>query len=196
MPKTSKPVPREELYESIERLEDPRNRALVGTLYVLACRVGELVGQHPLRKRDIEDVGDRHVFTVFTEKNPEHPTRGIPVPKGEHFLLYLQTWLAHPVNKNLADDFPIFYSYGRWGSETYAPTHAMSCLDAWRIIKKANPNLWLHLLRHSRLTEVAPRMLPLELQAMAGWSSVEPLNNYMHLMESVYAGKIKPWKPS
>lgn len=127
MPKTSKPVPREELYESIERLEDPRNRALVGTLSVLACRVGELVDRHPLRKRDIQDVGERYVFTVYTEKNPK---------------------------------------------------------------------LWLHLFRHSRLTEVAPRMLLLELQAMAGRSSVEPLNNYMHLMESVYAGKIKPWKPT
>jgi integrase len=96
-------------------------------------------------------------------------TRKIPIPLSDPLLYYLQEWL-----KYIKPGQPIFHSY-------HNPDKPLDRTAAWRIIKKASPNLWCHLLRHTRLTEMATRMTAFELQQFAGWSDVRPAQDYIYL---------------
>jgi len=150
--------------EEFERLlsaaEHPRLKAAIAVLYEGALRVGELIS---LRVRDVEFKREYATLKVKGKTGE----RTVPIVKA---LPYLQAWMQiHPQRNNL--DAPLFCRpwKGRLGSLT-----AGSLNTAFRrLCRKAGlRHIHPHMLRHTRLTELAKRGLgEYQLKSFAGWTS-------------------------
>ncbi len=63
----------------------------------------------------------------------------------------------------------------------YASNPDTARIYAWRMIKKTNPNAWLHLFRHSRAEKFRSRgMTDRKLMAWFGWNDPRTPSRYTH----------------
>lgn len=166
---------REEVLKLASRpMFSARDRCLFAVLYLSNSRISEIVRR--LKKKQIRFVYRREkefmVFTgLYTEKNPEHPLRTVPVNiEREKELVGIVKSYIH----TLSDDDILF---------------PISRQQAWKIIKKMSGQR-CHFLRHTRLTHLTVEYgLGSEaIKRLAGWRSDRMLKEYTHLQWKDIAG--------
>lgn len=157
------------VYEAISKLDHPRNKALIAMIYLTGARISEVLA---LKPEDITVEGEFMVVTLRTKKKRRGVLiRKVPVSLRENreLVTVFADWF-----KWVRQDQPIFYS-------ERDPAKPIGQIWAWKILKRACPDMWLHLLRHIRLSELATKLNPFELMAYAGWTDVRPAMTYVHL---------------
>lgn len=133
----------------------PRDRAFIWCLYESGGRRGEL---HVMRRRDIEFDENGAIITLHTEKTENRdgiviPVRKIRVSYGAYDLAM---WLD-----SISDKSPDAFVWVGQGKKNTGRHLSIGSLV--NIVKKAatlsglKKRTWLHLFRHSRATELAPK---------------------------------------
>ena len=176
---TAKEIDPKRVMEAIERLEHPRDKALIALVYLSAGRISEVLKLMP---EDVTVKDDFMVVNLWTAKRKKGvKTRKVPVPLTHPLLKYFVLWFQQ-VKRNQ----PIFHNL-------YDPSKPISRVQAWKILKRAKADMWLHLLRHIRLSELVEKYNfdPFRLQQFAGWSDVKPASFYVHLGWQASAEKLR-----
>lgn len=139
-----------------------RDQALVAVLYILGCRISEALA---LRVNDIiirETVVSFRIVSLKRRETTEY-VHTVTVSKETPFINIVTEYIdAISITEDNARLFPF------------------DRIQAWRIVKKLNPNAWLHLFRHTRLTKLAEQGAnPFQLQIWAGWKSIKQADTYV-----------------
>ena len=184
---TDEAIPYEELKDIILSVKQPERLAFFCTLYASAGRIGEICGHtnHPNVTRDykgltVYGVEEREmgvikgnevvqepfvIFTLETEKHPQHPRRAIPLNAKE------EEWLAEPIIQHVRlskkqGKVKLFDFTTRWGQKLcreYLDVHP-------------------HMLRHCRATHWVKHFgLGAEVQQLLGHSNIKSTSPYLHL---------------
>ncbi|MHA1626697.1 MAG: tyrosine-type recombinase/integrase [Candidatus Asgardarchaeia archaeon] len=165
----------------INSIKNKRDKALVELLYLTGARISELLS---LRRGDIEEdkVGDVeflfvNLITLKRKKGVEQ--RVVEIPK---FEISNET-LEYIYSKG--EDDLLFESSRNKGKP-------ISRIHAWRIIKSISKDLYLHLMRHCRLTHLVNKYNynELELMRFAGWTNTNPAKFYMYQSAKDRAKKV------
>lgn len=174
---------RYEILHNIRQARNPRDKALIATLYLTACRIEELLkykhyrlditGQ-PVKKEQIEIRGDEIIFrnirclkltrTRNGVKEQRAQVRNIPIiinALEQPLINYLTDYI-----KTLALEDPLF-NITRW--------------RAYQILSQIG--IYPHLLRHARLTHLAVDydFGEAQLRHFTGWSTSNTAKHYTHL---------------
>lgn len=169
-PGRDKLVTPEEIRDLKEAAKHPRTKALLSVLIESGCRKGELLS---LRVRDYS-VRETHVELLVQGKTGE---RVIPLVKS---VKHLQAWLqAHPDPRPGAPLFATVVSGEIRRMSLATPNRLLMDLCARAGIRHVNP----HMLRHTRLTELARKGVgEYVLKSFAGWSPDSNMAaRYIHL---------------
>ncbi len=163
----------DEVRAMIEALIHPRDKAMVAVLWESACRAGEVLG---LRVGSVRF--DEHGAIVHVDgKTGQRRIRLI------HSTPYLQVWMNnHPARDNRdAPLWPRLDSRNGWTAIDHLALYFVVRKAAERagVRRKVHP----HLLRHSRLTELARLGLSEQkLKVLAGWEPDSRMASvYIHL---------------
>jgi integrase/recombinase XerD len=172
----------------------PRDKAFIWCLYESGGRRGEL---HRMTRKDIEFDESGAIITLHTEKTETREGLVIPVRKVRvNYGAYdLAMWL-----NSMNDKSPDAFVWVGQGKKNMGGHLSIGSLV--NIVKKAaalagiKKKMWLHLFRHSRATELAPKMSDQAMRIYFGWSSTSDMpSHYSHLtdrqvdqalLESVY----------
>lgn len=157
-----------EVKAMIEAGDNPRNRAFVSVLYESAARIEEMVVHEkkkgniiiPVKQKDL--VFDQYgaVFML----NGKTGMRRIRLIRSAPDLM---VWMNHHPHRD--DNAPLWVGLQEpheFLSASRAYSLVCSIADKAKIKKEVYP----HLLRHTRLTEVAGYMKEADLKVFAGWS--------------------------
>lgn len=149
-----------ELVESIERVEEPRDQALIALLYLSGRRIREILR---LQKQDFHLEENRISFDTFNEKVYRSKRSGdFTIQRGERFYQRIRPhWRTDTESGNALSKFVVATLGSLEDPEDYlfqklrgkGPITDRS--TAYKIIRRYLPNAWPHLLRHDRFTEVA-----------------------------------------
>lgn len=148
----------------------PRARALVDVMYESACRKGEILG---LRVRDVTR-SDRYIEIRVLGKTGE---RTLPLVRSAPSL---EAWLdAHPDPRPAAPLFATVVDGQVRQMEEHTPNRLLRDLCRRAGIRPIHP----HMLRHTRLTELARAGLgEYQLKSFAGWTADSDMAaRYVHL---------------
>jgi len=165
----------EELKRMILSCDNPRDRAFISVLWETGVRVGEYCSLN-VGSVMPTDYGFRISIPVSKTE-----TRVIPVVK---FSKYLAEWLN--IHQGRDDpNAPLWYALTpRLRREMVR----LSPVGAWRIVKKIakragiEKKVYPHLLRHSRMTDLACQVSESILRSVAGWSKTSKMPSvYVHL---------------
>ncbi|MFH0970721.1 MAG: tyrosine-type recombinase/integrase [Candidatus Diapherotrites archaeon] len=178
----------QEVRRMIEASPNPRDKAIVAVLYESACRSGEFL---EMKVGDVKF--DQYGATVVVSgKTGDRRIRLVDsVPD-------LQVWMnSHPLRDD--DTAPVWTAIGIRAKREYESrgpnsrltyyrkplyprglNHRLNQIAKWAGIQK---NIYPHLFRHSRLTELAKKgFREAELKIMAGWTELSKSPaTYIHL---------------
>jgi len=171
-----------------------RNKALISLLYLSGRRISELVGRTlkdeegnvvdvyegvKLKDFRIRKVKNRRVLVMrfrvlkkgriktWKEKG-RFPKKVAEIELSFHdkpFINYVLGWLRHLQNKGASSETKVFN---------------LSRFRAYQILRELDRDVWLHWLRHQRLSHLAEFLSPYELARKVGfWSSLEPALSYV-----------------
>ena len=158
-----------EIKKMIECGKNPMEEAFVAVLYESACRIGEMLN---LQIKHL-DFGFTHgVKLTFDGKTG---MRKIPLILSEP---YLTKW----INEHPFKDDPESFLWLNRNKEPLKYTSAMNLLK--KLKKKAGikKRVHAHLLRHSRLTQLAKSFTEFQMRQFAGWvKNSEMAGIYVHL---------------
>jgi integrase len=172
----------------------PRDKAFIWCLYESGARRGEL---HKLTRRDVEFDDNGAVLTLHTEKTENRQGAYVPVRKVRvNYGAYdLSMWLNSILDKS--PDAFLWVGQGKKNTGKHLLIGSLA-----NIVKKAatlsglKKKTWLHLFRHSRATELAPKLSDQAMRMYFGWSPTSDMpSHYSHitdtqvdeiLLESVY----------
>jgi len=150
----------EEVLKLIEACDRPRDKAIISLLFDSAIRRGELRGL------DIKDIKiDGEIGTI--EVDGKTGRRSVPISKS---IPYLRDWInCHPFKDN--PDSPLFISLkGNVGDRLNRETIRYVIIVAKKRAK-ISKNVFPHLFRHSRLTQLDKKGLShTAMKYFAGWS--------------------------
>jgi integrase/ribosomal protein L37E len=181
----------------VDACTTPRDRAFIWCLYESGGRRGEL---HKLRRKDVEFDENGAILTLCTEKTENryervNRARKVRINYGAYDL---SMWLDSISDK--APDSFVWIGEGRKNTGKHLSVDSLASIvrKAVRVsgIKKKT---WLHLFRHSRATELAPKLSDQAMRIYFGWSPTSEMpSHYSHLtdtqvdetlLESVYGIK-------
>lgn len=147
-----------ELGALIREAKHPRTRALFPVTYETACRKGELLGA---RIRDLSIGREFSTIRVFGKTGQ----RTLPLVRS---MPTLETWLdVHPDPRPRSPLFATVFKGTIRRMEAHTPNKLMDYLSERAGIRKIHP----HMLRHTRLTELAAAGLgEYQLKSFAGWT--------------------------
>ncbi|MEM0017689.1 MAG: site-specific integrase [Candidatus Korarchaeum sp.] len=158
----------EEVKALIRAADKPKIKAIISILYEGALRLGELCS---LRMRDLE-------FTQYGFKVRVSGKTGERVIPLYDSAPYLRAWLQnHPNPRN--PNMPLFTGKGL---EPMKREAVYAAID--RAAKRAgiNKKVHPHMLRHTRLTELAKTLTEQELKVFSGWVKDSRMASvYVHL---------------
>jgi len=169
-PGREKIVTHEELDALLETARHPRARALIAVLYESGCRKGEVLS---LRIRDVA-IGDGYAEIHVLGKTGE---RTIPLIRS---VKALTAWLeAHPDPRPGVSLFCTVVSGEVRRMARGSPNHLLKDLCFRAGLRHVHP----HMLRHTRLTELARRGIgEYQLKSFAGWTPDSKMAaRYIHL---------------
>lgn len=161
----------EDIQKIINICDSERDKAMIMVLYESACRLGELLS---VKLKNIEF--DEYGFTMLVDgKTGQRPIRLVlSEPQ-------IKKWLeCHPDRNN--PEAPLWVSIGRadFGEPINEPgiQKRVKVLARRAGIKK---NVYCHLFRHSRLTELAEDFTESDLRIFAGWTGASDMPSvYVH----------------
>ncbi len=181
----------------VDSCTTPRDRAFIWCLYESGGRRGEL---HRIRRKDVEFDEGGAVLTLHTEKTENryeriNPLRRVRISYGAYDL---SVWLDSIKDKN--PEAFVWIGEGRKNTGRHLSVDSLA-----GIVKKAvrlsgiKKKTWIHLFRHSRATELAPKLTDQAMRLYFGWSATSDMpSHYSHLtdrqvddilLESVYGVK-------
>lgn len=157
-----------EIEAMIYKAKEASTRGLIAFLWLFGVRISEALS---LRFKDIR-VGESYVIVRIRVKKRRKKS-GLPfihevkIKRTARFMDFFVSYLKHRRYVGDVDDDRLVFNFSR--------------STAWRRIKKLNPDSWLHLFRHSRLTMLAEKgATPAQLMIFAGWSDTRPTGAYLH----------------
>ena len=157
---------KEEVVQTINDCKDSQMRAIISMMWITGCRVGEIV---LLKLKDLKDEQDYVAINMPTLKQRKTvmPRRQILFPKSSEFYVYVKNYVnsIHP-------KFPENALF------EYSP------FTIWYNMKKANPNIYPHLFRHSRATILSESVDIFDLKYTFGWASMDMPQRYVHRKNS------------
>jgi integrase len=168
----------EDISKMLQHCYNFRDQAIIIALYESACRVGEFAA---LRIKHVEFDESLHCARLTI---PEGKTGRRKIPLIDS-VPYLRNWLnSHPLRDD--PDSPLWVSLSP--SVKNQKPLALGYEGIRQLINKVSRRAGIkkrtypHLLRHSRLTELAKDLTEAELRIFAGWSgdSIMP-KTYVHL---------------
>ena len=157
-----------EMNHIIRRCPIPQHCAILSILYIIGCRVSELID---LQKRDFNIKEDMITISVFTAKqrsiSPMQPRRMLDIDINTPFISYVINYVQ---SLRYPEDvlFPIIRQ------------------KINRILKLYDENLCPHLFRHNRLQSLADAGLTAnQLQAFAGWKNLSSSESYVRMSKKL-----------
>ena len=174
MPKVTVPKELRRLIEAsdvaqmIEKAPTMRDRALIALYYIFGVRRDEPL---EMRKESIWMDSDWLYLKVKREKVPKKVVMPrvdtLKIPKCTPFIQHI---VAHWASLNEGDLMFNYHSNPRTAS------HAI-----YMMIKRLNPNVWIHLFRHTRAEKFrAAGYSDAELMAWFGWMDPRTASHYTH----------------
>lgn len=184
---TTPALQRYEILRAIKDCDNPRDSALIATLYLTGCRIEELVrykhydknvsGQ-AIKKEQIE-IADtritiRNVRTLKLTKLTRVNGEKVKQHRGEHRSIPI---LLNQLDKPFIDIFLQHIT----PLEANAPLFNISRVMAYLILSKVG--IYPHLLRHARLTHLSQdyNFKESDLRQFTGWSTSNTAKHYVHL---------------
>jgi len=162
-----------EILKLIEAENSIRNKAIISALYESGARASEFLG---LNIGSLKQ--DKYSYMIVVSgKTGDRPIRLIKS------IPYITQWLAvHPFKDD--PNAPLWVS-----NSTRSPEKARFDVNNLnRLLKKSSKqagfkkNIYPHLMRHSRLTELAKTLTEAELRLFAGWGKdSDMVETYVHL---------------
>ncbi len=168
----------EEVKSMIEACDHPRDRALVSVLYESGCRVGEFLGLN-IKNVEFDQYG------AVVRLNPDEGalktgTRRIRLIESTP---YLQTWIENHPDKN-DPEAPLWISLGpkNYG-ERFSHYGLRDRLDLLAERADISKNIYPHLFRHSRATQLAKEgYSEQDMKIIMGWTRNSDMASvYMHM---------------
>lgn len=172
----------DEVKRLIQVADNFRDKALVMLLYETASRKGEFL-QLRIKHLDLT----KKEYGLITIPKGKTTSRKVPII----FSLPLLTdWLnAHPGRDD--PESPLFITSHSWLGRALGEDglkRLLKILGRRAVIKK---KIYPHLLRHSRLTELAKELTEQELKKFAGWTANSRMASvYVHLSGNDVSNKI------
>ena len=182
--------------ENEKEFEYRRNRALLMATYLTAGRISEVI---KLKSNNFDwntpNSVNYFIRNMRNLKNKQLPHKLIPLPKKDWYTQelrqYIETYIPNP------NYYLFYYRKKTFGYSKPNGKKAMNRSTAWRIISKsgedAGVKLWPHILRHYRLSHIAPQLSDRELIRISGHRNSQNLEYYVRLDESTFENKI-PFK--
>jgi integrase len=157
----------------IKSLNNPRDKALIATLYDSGCRIGELL---TLRNRDVEFDQYGAILAVTGKTG----YRKVRIVGGS--ISYLREWQNSHVDRNNPEAW--FFC----GLETKNRGMKLEHANVYRSLRRAlekgkiDRRIYPHLFRHTRATMLASRVTEAPLEAQMGWVHGSKMTRtYVHL---------------
>lgn len=178
----------EKLDEICSRTDNPRTRALIALLYLSGRRIGEVIG---LRKLDFNIFHDRVSFKTFNEK----VFRSRPVGRykievnGRYYEEIQPYWLLNSESGKVLSHYVLDYleqlDSGDFVFKKEKGEGHIGRQMAYISVRRAAPELWLHLLRHWRFTHLARvyRDNPVAMHRRTFHKRFESTLEYIHAEE-------------
>lgn len=160
---------REEIRKLINTCSNARNQALISSLYETAARAEEILDLK-IKNVNFDEQGAVVSLGGKTGQRRIRVVESVP---------YLQTWInIHPFKNS--PNSPLWYSNrsGSGLSYNYLYSLVRRLAEKAGVKKKVTP----HILRHTRLTELAKHLPEQKLKVFAGWTpSSRMASVYVHL---------------
>jgi integrase len=148
-----------EVIEILDKAE-PREKALVCTLYLVGCRINEAL---KLRAEDIREDQNRVFIRIAYSKREDK--------KGKFHVVLIK---KSDKNREFLDPI-LYYIEGREGL-----LFNITRQRAWQKLKQLNPELYPHLFRHTRATRLAERgATSQQLKVYFGWNKTGSADPYV-----------------
>lgn len=163
----------------LENTDNIKSKCLIILTYETAARIDEI------RNIRVEDITQYEQYDSIFLRVSKTQQRSLPVIQS---IPYINQWLNnHPQRDN-----PKAYFFIREYKKTY---ERYSRTGIYTIIKKVGgclkKNIYPHLFRHSRLTELAKYLTEAELCVFAGWAiGSKQVRRYVHLAQEDVENKI------
>ena len=183
-------INRQQLIYQLDRIENPKHKALIAFIYLTGARISEVLGMkktfmdgrniiiEPLTKESIEVLPEQDLVLVHNvaclKRKTNLPRRNIPIimsqetPIIDIFLLY---------HNSLIPGSPLF---------------DISRQHAWRIVNK-NLGSYTHFLIHTRCTHLVTKkgFTDTDLMRFRGWKNTLMASTYTHLNYMDIANKMR-----
>lgn len=164
----------------IEAADNPRDRAFVSVLYESAARISEMVIHEkkkgniiiPVKQKDV--VFDQYGAVIIL--NGKTGMRRIRLIRSVPDLMI---WMNHCPKRD--DNAPLWVGLHEPHDEYLSASRAYSLVCSAADRAKISKEVYPHLLRHTRLTEVAGFFKEADLKVFAGWTADSKMASiYIH----------------
>lgn len=170
-----------EIIKLVSVISSPRDKAIVILLYETAARIGEFM---QLKIKDVH-LGEEDYGFIDIPKGKTKPRR-VPII---YSFPYIRKWLnLHPLRGS--PDAPLFCNMTNHLNEVLQVDGITRILKKYVRIAGIKKNIYPHLLRHSRLTELGRELKESELKVYAGWNTAAMAQVYVHLSGEDVANKL------
>ena len=172
----------DEIKKVVQVADNFRDKAIMILLYETASRKGEFL---QLKIKHIEL--DKKEYGMVTIPMGKTDSRKVPII---YSVPYIQNLLnSHPNRDN--PDAPLFITQGAWLGRALGEDGLKLLLKTLSQRAGIKKKVYPHLLRHSRLTELAKELTEQELKKFAGWTPNSNMASvYVHLSGSDVSNKI------
>jgi len=161
---------RQEIFRMLKSTNNIRDKALIECLYFSGGRISEILS---MRIRHVQ-FGKPFSKIMISGKTG---ARSIQLTQDK----YLKAWInSHPLKYN--NDSPLWINFAK--DKPISNSYANNLLKQAGKKAKIQKKIYPHLLRHSRLTELAKFMTESQLKEFAGWTQASAMASiYVHLSQ-------------
>ena len=175
---------REQLNRIVNQVENPTAKVMVQLTYLIAGRIGEIV---QIQKKDFEQIQTDLKISRNILKRRDEVYEGTWVPVEDSFTKAVIEYIKPAEPEHYI--FPRHYVSFGYVYKTDPQQH-ITTRQARNLVNEATGK-HPHYFRHLRLSHIAPYMASqYQLQAFSHHARAESLSKYVHLMPSIYQGRI------
>ena len=165
----------EEILKLVEAADNPRDKALVMSLYESGCRVGELL---TARIKDVSFNENGATLTITGKTGPRRIQLISSAP-------LMGSWLESHPTKNNPESLLWVTKFNRLSGEKYPPlgyAAVNKMLDTLGKRGHISKRIYPHLFRHTRATHLANKLTEAQMKQLFGWTPDSGMASvYVHL---------------